>query len=103
MSADVNTDPPARANVSPAVIAAGAVAILALLAFLGYQTLLPKSYAPTTLVKNSGASQQAFVTWAKQKYQEVGGDYSKLAPGDQQRFTTASRGQGKTYFQSFKP
>src|ERR1043166_2438488 len=68
VSTDVNPDPPAKPGVSPAVIAAGAVAVLALVGFLGYQALTPKIYAPPMPANyKPDPAAQAFKTWAQQK------------------------------------
>jgi hypothetical protein len=104
VSADINPDRPAQSAISPAALAAAAVAVVALLGFVGYQTLAPKVYPPPmpTNVKPD-PSIAAFKTWAQQRYRETGGDWSKLPPEDQQRFVNASRGKGKSMFESYKP
>jgi hypothetical protein len=103
VSTDVNPDPPAKPGVSPAVIAAGAVAVLALVGFLGYQALTPKIYAPPMPANyKPDPAAQAFKTWAQQKYRESGGDWTKLSPEDQKKFMDAGRGKGQSLFESFK-
>jgi hypothetical protein len=104
VSADVNPDSPAeKAGVSLPVIAAAAVALVALLAFLGYQAFTPKFYAPPAPpTRKSNPNEDAFNAWARQKYNETNGNWSKLSSEDQQRFTVASRGKGKDLFDTFK-
>jgi len=103
VSTDVNPDPPARPGVSPAALAAVAAAVVALLVFFGYQTLAPKVYAPPVPPARRNANEDAFQAWARQRYKDTAGNWSKLPPEDQQRFMTASRGKGKFLFDSLKP
>jgi len=103
VSTDVNPDPPARPGVSPAVIAAAAVAVVALVGFFGYQVFTPKVYAPPVPPPRRNANQDAFNAWARQRYKETGGNWNKLPPEDQQRFVSAARGKGKVLFDTFKP
>jgi len=103
VSAGVNPDPPARPGVPPAALAAAAVAVVALVGFFGYQVLTPKVYAPPVPPNIGNPSQDAFNAWARQRYKETSGNWSKLPPEEQQRFMNASRGKGKMLFESFKP
>jgi hypothetical protein len=104
VSTNVNRDQPAQPALHPAAIVAAIVVVVAVVAFLGYQMFTPKVYAPP-MPKDykPDASQEAFKTWAQQRYREAGGDWTKLPTEDQQRFNNAARGKGKSMFESYKP
>jgi len=103
VSAKANSNPSTRTGVRAPVIVMAAVVLIAFLGYMAYQAFTPKVYAPPVPPARSNANEDAFKTWAKQRYHETGGDWSKLAPEDQQRFVSASRGKGKSFFESFKP
>jgi hypothetical protein len=63
------------------LIAIGAVALAIVAGFVGYSNM-PKD-GGGSLSPNDPAMKE--VAWIKQKSKEVGGDFSKLSPADQQR------------------
>ena len=103
MSTKANRDSPARPDLGPIAIIAAVIVVVVLVGLLGYYNLAPKTYAPSMPSARTNPSQGAFNEWARQRYHAAGGDWTRLAPEDQQRFMDAARGNGKSLFDSFKP
>lgn len=103
MPVNANSNPSVRPGVRLPVVALAVIALVVLLGFFAYQTFTPKVYAPPVPPPRSNSNEDAFRSWAKQRYHETGGKWSKLSPEDQQRFVSASRGKGQPFFESFKP
>ena len=83
---------PAR-GVPPAVMALCVVVLVAFISWVGYANLAPHAQPlqKTTVTETD--------RWIAQKAHESGGDANKLAPEDQQKLNTLTRGMGSAALQ----
>ena len=85
-----------KSTVSPPMVAAACIALLAVIIYLAVSSFSPVH--ETLKIPKSETTR-----WIEQKAAESSGEYSRLSPQDQQKLQKLSHGRGETMLKMLAP